>query len=158
MVRGSMRGSGRSRQRQKTGAVGQVTRAMVVARPSVRMVIDWRSSSESGWRQVAHSSLPASRLQWLSHGRIAPPPVCAKAVRKLVHVGAPQRGHGNLLAGPVNGHRLQGRLLRQSIRQRPRQAVLGAGPVFAGSGRGCSHIASVTSSTLPQLRRWKTRG
>ena len=37
-----------SRQRQNFGAVGQVTRAMVVASPSVRMVIFFRSVSDSG--------------------------------------------------------------------------------------------------------------
>ena len=53
--RGTTLGSGMSRQRQKVGAVGQVTRAMVVASPSVRMTIFFRSVSDSGASQVAQS-------------------------------------------------------------------------------------------------------
>ncbi len=50
-----------SRHRQNFGAVGQVTRAMVVALPSCRIVMARRSAEESGVAQVAQSDVPSSK-------------------------------------------------------------------------------------------------
>ena len=57
-----------SRHRQNLGAVGQVTRAMVVSSPSWRMLIRRCSSAESGVLQVWQSPLPESKAQPLGSG------------------------------------------------------------------------------------------
>ena len=61
--RGTILGSGMSRQRQNTGAVGHVTRAMVVMSPSCRMVMRPRSDSGSGVSQLKQSPTPVRSEQ-----------------------------------------------------------------------------------------------
>ena len=149
-----MRGNGRSRQRQNFGAVGQVTRAMVVALPSVWMVIFLRSFSDSGWLQVAQSLSPASRLQcFAATADCAAASFCGDALGELFHVGATQRGDGNFLAGAVNRHRLQRRLLGQRVGQRTREAFFqfAARPGFVGiCGGHESYFITLFKNNMPK--------
>ena len=60
--RGMIFGNGRSRQRQKRGAVGQVIRAMTERSPSRVTVTVWCSAGESG---MSHSAqLPVGARSW----------------------------------------------------------------------------------------------
>src|SRR5579859_394630 len=61
--RGTTFGNGMSRQRQKVGAVGHVTRAMVVVGPSFWMVILLRSSSDNGVSHEKQSPSPLNKEQ-----------------------------------------------------------------------------------------------
>ena len=46
------------------------------------------------------------------------------ALGELLHVSAPQGGHGYFLAGPVNGHGFQTRFLGQRIGHRPGDSIV----------------------------------
>src|SRR5215469_1750703 len=61
--RGTTFGNGMSRQRQKVGAVGHVTRAIVVVGPLFWMVIRLRSSSDNGVSQEKQSPSPLNKEQ-----------------------------------------------------------------------------------------------
>ena len=122
---GRLCGQGISRQRQNFGAVGQVTRAMVVVSASWRMVI--LLPLEIGER------LPAGLRRWSR-----PPAACraavslaswalldgrADALGQLGNVGLAQGGDRNRVVHPIHGHRFQRRVLGQRVRDRTRQAL-----------------------------------
>src|SRR4051812_21512081 len=62
----TIRGQGRFRHRQNRGAVGHVTRAIVVVAPWCVMVMDLRSAGERGALQEVHSELPARSVHLVS--------------------------------------------------------------------------------------------
>src|ERR1051326_3696991 len=68
-----------SRQRQNFGAVGEVTRAIVVVWASLEMVIFRLSTSESGCSQVWQSPSPASKAQ-----AVLPAASCARRTVALI--------------------------------------------------------------------------
>ena len=113
-----------SRQRQNFGAVGQVTRAMVVVSASWRMVIFLRSNSESGWPHVWQVVSPASSVQGCQRtGFLRVLDGRADALGQFGNVGLAQGGDGNGVVRLIHGHGFERRVLGQGLRDGPRQAL-----------------------------------
>ena len=79
-------GHGKSRQSQNRGAVGQVTRAMVVDSPSLLIVIVFCSMAESGASQVRQSPSPVSNAQRCGGG--ASCTFCTEATMRSLNWGS----------------------------------------------------------------------
>ncbi len=153
--RGTTLGNGMSRQRQNLGAVGQVTRAMVVLSPSCLMVM--RCRSWLGQRRLATPAIVLAREQaamafggsWIARTQ-------TRRVMRSVSfcdVGPAQRGDGNFLVRAVNRHRLERRFLGQRVHHRARETPRVFVVAHGASGGWPIHL--IICNTSSAVRRWQ---
>ena len=152
------RGQGHSRQRQNRGAVGHVTRAMVVTAPSCRTTTRRRSSAVNGCSQLAQSPAPLSS----AHGRFPPAlwACCNRAVTRACRRAA-STGPSvatEMVCRPRSTVTASSALSSAStsaterVTHRPPNAP--SGVVGSAAGRaGCKHFLSSGMNGVPRPRK-----